>query len=176
MVVILSDHGHAAERPAGELLTAAIADHTCRFALLGLGTVVAAVAANTAFCVVGSAVVDCDQEFLPLANVSGAMIFTVFPATVAVLLYAGLLRFTRNPARILTIISAIVFVVTLIPAPPLRAQSAQPDTAGAPEAAIRPRPAPLRKRWGQALKRMPASIQSIRRTLRETTRHGHQRR
>jgi len=27
MVVILSDHDHVAERPAGELLTAATADH-----------------------------------------------------------------------------------------------------------------------------------------------------
>src|ERR1700694_2698235 len=30
MVVILSDYDQAAERPAGELLTAATADHTCR--------------------------------------------------------------------------------------------------------------------------------------------------
>ena len=99
-------------------LSARPASHSfswARFALLGLGTVVAAVAANTLFYFVGSAVVDYDQEFLPLANVSGAIIFTVFPATVAVLLYAGLLRFTRNPARIFTIISAIVFVLTLIP-------------------------------------------------------------
>ena len=86
-----------------------------RFALLGLGTVVAAVAANTLFYYVGNAVVAYDAEFLPLSDVSGAIIFTVFPATVAVLLYAGLLRFTRNPARIFTIISAIVFVVTAIP-------------------------------------------------------------
>jgi hypothetical protein len=86
-----------------------------RFALLGLGTVVAAVAANTLCYFVGSAVVDYDPEFLPLANVSGAIIFTVVPAMVAVLLYAAMLRFTRNPARIFTIISAILFVVTLIP-------------------------------------------------------------
>ena len=99
-------------------LSARPASHSfiwARFALLGLGTLVAAVAANTLLYFVGSAVVDYDQEFLPLANVSGAIIFTVFPATVAVLLYAGLLRFTRNPARIFTIIAAIVFVVTLIP-------------------------------------------------------------
>jgi hypothetical protein len=86
-----------------------------RFALLGLGTVVASVAANAVFYFVGSAIVAYDAEFLPLANVSGAIIFTVMPALVAVLMYAGLLRFTRQPARIFTIISAIVFVVTLIP-------------------------------------------------------------
>ncbi len=85
-----------------------------RFALLGLGTVVASVAANTLFYYVGNAFVAYDAEFLPLSDVSGAIIFTVFPATVAVVLYAGLLRFTRNPARIFTVISAIIFVVTLI--------------------------------------------------------------
>src|SRR5258708_9799191 len=99
-------------------LSARPASHSfiwARFALLGVGTVVAAVAANTLFYFVGSAVVDYDQEFLALANVSGAIIFTVFPATVAVLLYAGRLRFTLNPARTFTILTAIVVVLTLIP-------------------------------------------------------------
>jgi hypothetical protein len=86
-----------------------------RFAFLGLGTVVAAVAANTLFYFLGSTVVDYDPEFLPLANVTGAVIFTLVPAIIAPLLYAGLLRFTRNPARIFTIVSTIVFVLTAIP-------------------------------------------------------------
>ena len=99
-------------------LSVRAASHTgsrARFALQGIGTVVAAVGANALFYFVGSAVVAYDPEFLPLANVSGAIIFTVMPAIVAVLLYAGLRRFTRHPARIFTVISAIVFVVTLIP-------------------------------------------------------------
>jgi ABC-type branched-subunit amino acid transport system permease subunit len=66
------------------------------------------VAANTLFYFVGSAVVDYDPEFLPLANVSGAIIFTVVPALVAPLLYAVLLRFTRHPARILTIAASVI--------------------------------------------------------------------
>jgi tryptophan-rich sensory protein len=41
-------------------------------------------------------------------------IFTFVPAVVA-LLSAGLLRFTRRPAGIFSVIAAIVFVVTLIP-------------------------------------------------------------
>ena len=86
-----------------------------RFALLGLATVVAAVVANALFYFIGGTLVAYNSEFLPLANVSGAIIMTVFPATVAVLLYAGLSRFTRRPARIFTITSAVVFVVTLIP-------------------------------------------------------------
>jgi hypothetical protein len=85
------------------------------FALLGLGTVVAAVAANTLGYVIGSAFVAYDPRFLPLANVSGEMVMTVFPAIVGVLLYAALRRFTHHPARIFTIVSAIVLVVSFIP-------------------------------------------------------------
>jgi tryptophan-rich sensory protein len=85
------------------------------FALLGAGTVLASVAANALFYFIGSTVVAYDPEFLPLANVSGTIIMTVAPAIVAVLLYAALRRFTRRPARIFSIISAITFVVTLVP-------------------------------------------------------------
>jgi hypothetical protein len=42
----------------------------------------------------------------------------VVPAIVGVLLYGGLVRFTRHPAAIFSVISAIVFVVTLIPDSP----------------------------------------------------------
>jgi tryptophan-rich sensory protein len=86
-----------------------------RFALVGLGTIVAAVLANVLVYLIGSAVVGYDPRFLPLANVSGAILFTLVPAIVAVLLYAALLRFARHPARVFTVIAAVVFVVTLIP-------------------------------------------------------------
>jgi hypothetical protein len=86
-----------------------------RYALRGLGTVVATVLANTLFYYLGGAVVAYDPDFIILSNPSGAAIFTVVPAMVAVLLYAGLVRFTRHPAGIFTAISAITFVVTLIP-------------------------------------------------------------
>jgi apolipoprotein N-acyltransferase len=86
-----------------------------RFALVGPGTVLAAVAANALFYFVAGAVVAYNSEFLPLASVGGAIIMTLAPATVAVLLYAALLRFTRHPARIFTIISALVFIISLIP-------------------------------------------------------------
>ena len=85
------------------------------YALRGLGTVVAAVLANTLFYYLGGALVAYDPDFIILSNPSGAAIFTVVPAIVAVLLYAGLVRFTRHPAAIFTVISAIVFVVALIP-------------------------------------------------------------
>jgi FlaA1/EpsC-like NDP-sugar epimerase len=89
--------------------------HRAGFARVGIGTVIAAVVANALFYFIGAALVTYDPEFLPLADVSGAIIMTLGPAIVAVLLYAGLRRFTRHPARIFTIISAVVFVVTLIP-------------------------------------------------------------
>ena len=57
-----------------------------------------------------------DPAFLPLGNVSAPIIFTVFPAAVAAVLYAGLLQFVRkHAAMVFTVISAITFVVTLIP-------------------------------------------------------------
>ena len=86
-----------------------------RFALVGLGTVVAAVLANLLVYAAGSPLVGYDPGFVVLANASGAIIFTVFPAIVAVLLYAALVRFTRRPERNFTVISAIVLVVSLVP-------------------------------------------------------------
>jgi hypothetical protein len=86
-----------------------------RFALVALGTIVAAVLANVLVYFIGNAVVGYDPQFVVLANVSGTVLFTIVPAIVAVLLYAALLRFTRHPARIFSIIAAVVFIVTLIP-------------------------------------------------------------
>jgi hypothetical protein len=86
-----------------------------RFARIGLATVAAAVAANTLVSFIGNAFVAYDPQFLPLANVSDEIVFTL-PATLgAVLVYAALLRFTRHPARTFAIISAVVFVAATIP-------------------------------------------------------------
>ncbi len=86
-----------------------------RFALVGLGTVAAAVLANLLVYALGSAVVGYDQQFVVLANASGTILFTVLPAIVAVLLYAVLMRFTNDPARIFTNIAVVVLVLSLIP-------------------------------------------------------------
>ena len=85
-----------------------------RFALVGLGTVTAAVLANDLVYAAGSALVGYDPRFLPLATVNGTILFTLIPAIVAVTLYAALRRFARRPARVFAIIAAVVFVVTLI--------------------------------------------------------------
>jgi hypothetical protein len=86
-----------------------------RFALVGLGTVIAAVLANLLVYLIGSVVIGYDPQFIILANASGTILFTVVPAIVAVLLYAALMRFTSNPARIFTNIAIVVLVLSLIP-------------------------------------------------------------
>ncbi len=86
-----------------------------RFALVGLGTVIAAVLANLLVYLIGSVVVGYDPQFVVLANASGTILFTVVPAIVAVLLYAVLVRFTSNPARIFTNIAVVVLILSLIP-------------------------------------------------------------
>jgi len=86
-----------------------------RFALFGLATVIAAVLANVLVYFIGEAVVGYDPRFVVLANVSATILFTVVPAIVAVLLYAALLRFTTDPARIFTRIAVVVLVLSLIP-------------------------------------------------------------
>jgi hypothetical protein len=86
-----------------------------RFALRGLATIVAAVLANTLFYYVGGQLVSYDPDFIMLATPGGTIVMTVFPAIVAVLLYAGLVRFTRHPARIFSIVSALVLVASFVP-------------------------------------------------------------
>jgi hypothetical protein len=86
-----------------------------RFVLVGIATVAAAVIANLLVYLLGSVVVGYNPQFIVLANVSGTILFTVVPAIVAVLVYAALMRFTSNPARIFTNIAVVVLIVSLIP-------------------------------------------------------------
>src|ERR671930_1828771 len=86
-----------------------------RYARRGLLTIGASVLANAAFFYLAQVAVQYDPAFLPLGNVSAPIIFTVFPAVIAALLYAGLLQFVRkHAAMVFTVISAVTFVVTLI--------------------------------------------------------------
>ena len=71
--------------------------------------------ANVIVYNIGSVLVGYNPQFVVLATVWGTIIFTIVPAVVAVLLYAGLVRFTDNPARIFTIIAAVVLVLSVIP-------------------------------------------------------------
>jgi hypothetical protein len=87
-----------------------------RYARVGLLTTAASVLANAAFFYLAQVAVQYNPAFLPLGNVSAPIIFTIFPAAGAALLYAGLLQFVRkHAATVFTVASAMTFVLTLIP-------------------------------------------------------------
>ncbi len=85
------------------------------FAILAFATAAAASIANVLVYYAGDAIIGYDSRFVELSSALGIVIFTVVPAVIAALLYAVLLRKAANPARTFTIVSAVVFVVTLIP-------------------------------------------------------------
>lgn len=86
-----------------------------RFALVGLATVLAAIAANVVVYFIGSAVIGYDPDFLILSNVSATVTVTAMLAIPAVLTYAALVRFTANPARTFSILSLVLLIVSIIP-------------------------------------------------------------
>jgi hypothetical protein len=86
-----------------------------RFALIGLTTIVAAVLANVLFYYVGNLFVTYKSEFVILANLGGTITMTAAAGIIAVFVYAALLRFSKNPVRVYTIVSAVVLVVSIIP-------------------------------------------------------------
>jgi len=86
-----------------------------RYAKIALATTVLATLANVAVYFLADLFVNYHPDFVILQNVSPAVMFTVIPGVVGSLLYAGLLRFTSQPARIFKVVAAIVFVVTTVP-------------------------------------------------------------
>ena len=86
-----------------------------RFALVGLATTLTAVAANVLVYFAGGAVVSYDPDFIIFQNVSPTIIFTIFPAIFATLLYGLLRRFTAQPERTFTVIAAVVLLASFIP-------------------------------------------------------------
>jgi len=101
-------------RSSSAALTSHITDWR-RVALVGVATIVTAVFANILVYYLGHMTVGYDPQFTILADVGTTIFFTIIPATVAVLLYALLLRFARHPARTFAITAVVVFVVTNIP-------------------------------------------------------------
>lgn len=89
---------------------------TCgRFALVGIATVLTAIALNALVYFIGGMLVSYDSDFIIFQNVSPTIIFTVVPAIIAVLLYGVLRRFTARPERTFTVIAAVVLVASIIP-------------------------------------------------------------
>ena len=85
------------------------------FAGIAVATALVAALTNVVVYAFGDAVIGYDPAFVELGSALGIAISTAVPALVAALLYAALLRTVANPARVFTVISAIVFVVTLVP-------------------------------------------------------------
>ncbi len=86
-----------------------------RFALVGLTTTITAIVANALVYFAGRALISYDPEFIIFQNVSPTIIFTVFPAVIATLLYGFLRRFAARPERTFTIIAAAVLLASLVP-------------------------------------------------------------
>ncbi len=90
-------------------------NHWSRHALVGLATTVTAAVLNSLVYFAGGAVVSYDPDFIIFQNVSPTIIFTVFPAIIATVLYGLLRRFTARPERIFMVVSAVVLLVSFIP-------------------------------------------------------------
>lgn len=85
-----------------------------RFALVGLGTVVAAVLANALVYYIGRATVGYDPQFIILADVGTTIFFTAIPAIGATLLYATLVSMHIIAAAV------IIGLLTGLARPPAR--------------------------------------------------------
>lgn len=86
-----------------------------RVSLVGLATVLAANIATVIVFFIGDAIVGYDPEFLVLDGPGPTITFTVFFSILAVLVYALVLRFSRNPVRHYTIIAAVALVLSIVP-------------------------------------------------------------
>ena len=82
---------------------------------VALTAIAAAALSNVVVYFLGDAIVDYHSDFVELGSAVGIAIFTGVPALAAVLIYAGLLRFTDRPKGAFQVIAAVVLVVSLIP-------------------------------------------------------------
>lgn len=80
-----------------------------------LAAAVAAPLSNVVVYYLGDALIGYDEAFVELGSAIGIAVITLVPVLVAGLIYAGLLRYARNPVRAFNVVAAVVFVLTLIP-------------------------------------------------------------
>lgn len=85
-----------------------------RIWLAGLVAVVGSVIANLVLRFLLNLTVGLDSNFLPF-QLPPIVTFTVIPTVLAVALFALLVRFTRQPARIFTLVALVAAVVSLLP-------------------------------------------------------------
>lgn len=85
-----------------------------RILTAGLVAVGGSLAANLALRLILGPLLSLDPGFVPF-GLGPVLFFTALSTLVGTLLFWALARFTRRPARIFTIIAALVFVLMLIP-------------------------------------------------------------
>lgn len=85
------------------------------FGWLSLSATLAASIANVLVYFAGDTIIGYDPAFVELGSALGITVCTAVPAVIAALLYAMLVAKTERPARVFTIVSAVIFIVTLIP-------------------------------------------------------------
>lgn len=86
-----------------------------RIALYGLIAIAGSVVANLIVRAIGMAIIDVSPEFEPLSDLSATVVFTAGLVLVAVIVFAIVDRFTKNPVRVYNIIALVALLVSLIP-------------------------------------------------------------
>lgn len=82
---------------------------------VGLLAIVIAVVANLIVRAVALPFIEVPPEFLPVSVIYPTIIFTAGGVLAAVIVFAIVGRFTRQPARVYTIIAVIALLLSLIP-------------------------------------------------------------
>jgi magnesium-transporting ATPase (P-type) len=86
-----------------------------KFARVGLAATIASSLANVVVYYLGDWTIGYNADFVELGSAFGIAVFTAVLAVIAVLTYAALLRYTDNPVRNFTYVSAVALVVSLVP-------------------------------------------------------------
>lgn len=85
---------------------------------LGLSAALAiggALAATLATRMLGLALIDVPPEFPPLSGPGPTIFFTTVSSIVAVIVYAGVRRWSKRPDRLFRVIAAVVLVLSFLP-------------------------------------------------------------
>ncbi len=82
---------------------------------VGLLAIVLATIANLIVRAIALSFITVPTEFLPLSTAMPAIIFTVGGVLAAVIVFAIVGRFTRQPARTFTIVAVIALLLSLVP-------------------------------------------------------------
>jgi hypothetical protein len=86
-----------------------------RVLLAGVIASAASIVANLILRWLGMALIDVPADFMPLATTLPVIQFTVIYLIIAVIVFALINRFTRDPVRIFRIVAIVALIISLIP-------------------------------------------------------------